>query len=119
MNQITEEDMIRSIFNIGDGVDEIPAYYLENESVIFHLGISGGKDSAAAFFKLIYESDIDPKRIICTMSDTKNEDPLTMAFVSLMAKHHPIQIHVDTLDDLATLCQFMTGEKHEFNQQGS
>jgi 3'-phosphoadenosine 5'-phosphosulfate sulfotransferase (PAPS reductase)/FAD synthetase len=92
MNQITEEDMIRSIFNIGDGVDEIPAYYLENESVIFHLGISGGKDSAAAFFKLIYESDIDPKRIICTMSDTKNEDPLTMAFVSLMAKHHPIQI---------------------------
>jgi hypothetical protein len=28
-------------------------------------------------------------------------------------------LHVNTLDDLATLCQFMTGEKHEFNQQRS
>lgn len=56
-----------------------------------HLGISGGKDSTAAWLWLLFESDCPREKIVGTFTDTQNEDPLTYAFLDLLAKLHPIE----------------------------
>jgi 3'-phosphoadenosine 5'-phosphosulfate sulfotransferase (PAPS reductase)/FAD synthetase len=48
---------------------------------IYHLGISGGKDSTATLLWAVYESGWPPDRLHPTFCDTGNEDPLTYAFI--------------------------------------
>ena len=37
--------------------------YVEKSNTIYHIGVSGGKDSAAALIWIVRESGIDPKKI--------------------------------------------------------
>lgn len=57
---------------------------------IYHLGISGGKDSTAALLWIIFESKIPKEKLIISFCDTGNEDPLTYAFIHLLERFHPI-----------------------------
>jgi len=60
---------------------------------IYHLGISGGKDSTAVLLWLIYESGWDLGRVKITFSDTGNEDPLTYAFIKMLSEQiHQIEV---------------------------
>lgn len=52
---------------------------------IFHLGLSGGKDSTAALLWIVYESGWDLDKLRVTFCDTGNEDMLTYAFLNLLS----------------------------------
>lgn len=59
---------------------------------IYHLGVSGGKDSTAVLLWLVYESDLPREKIVVTFCDTGNEDPLTYAFLEMLNERvFPIQ----------------------------
>jgi len=59
---------------------------------LFHLGVSGGKDSTAVLLWLVYESGLPRERFVVTFCDTGNEDPLTYAFLDVLSKRvFPIQ----------------------------
>lgn len=53
---------------------------------IFHVGISGGKDSAALLLWLWYESGLPHEKIMPTTNETDNEDQLTYKFIDLLAE---------------------------------
>lgn len=62
------------------------------ENTVYHVGVSGGKDSAAALLWLVYESGIDPRRIIASFSDTKNEHQWTYQHIQMLSERvHPIK----------------------------
>lgn len=59
---------------------------------IFHLGVSGGKDSTAALLWLVYESGWPLDRLIVTFCDTNNEDPFVYAYLKMLSNEvFPIQ----------------------------
>lgn len=60
---------------------------------IYHIGISGGKDSSAALLWLIYESGWPLDRVTATFCDTGNEDYYTYAFTKMLSeKVCPIEV---------------------------
>jgi len=59
---------------------------------VFHLGISGGKDSTALFLWYIYESGLPLSKLIATICDTGNEDDFTYRFVEMLSRIHPIRV---------------------------
>lgn len=59
---------------------------------IYHVGISGGKDSTACLLWLVYESGWPTDRIVATFCETDNEDPLTYAYLEMLSEMvHPIK----------------------------
>ncbi len=59
---------------------------------IYHLGVSGGKDSTAALLWLVYESGWPLSRLRVTFCDTNNEDALTYAYLAMLAERvYPIE----------------------------
>lgn len=66
--------------------------FVEKANTLYHVGISGGKDSVAALLYLIFIAKIDPLKINATFCDTKNEHEWTYAHIKLVSqKVHPIQ----------------------------
>lgn len=53
--------------------------------LIYHVGVSGGKDSTALLLWMLFESGIPHAQIRVTFSDTGNEDRLTYAHLRLIA----------------------------------
>jgi len=59
---------------------------------VYHIGISGGKDSTATLLWLIYESGWPTSRIVATFCDTDNEDVLTYNYLAMLSERvFPIQ----------------------------
>lgn len=62
------------------------------ENTVYHVGISGGKDSGAVLLWLVYESGIPRHKINATFCDTGNEHEWTYEQVRLLSeKVHPIE----------------------------
>ena len=60
---------------------------------IYHLGVSGGKDSTAVLLWLIYESGWPLSRVLVTFCDTDNEDILTYNYLAMLTERvFPIQV---------------------------
>lgn len=59
---------------------------------IYHVGISGGKDSTDLALWAWYESGLPREKIRVTFCDTENEDPLTYAFIDLLRDHFPVHV---------------------------
>lgn len=51
---------------------------------LYHIGISGGKDSTALLLWAIHKSGLPREALRCTFCDTGNEDPLTYAHIQLI-----------------------------------
>lgn len=51
---------------------------------IYHLGVSGGKDSTAVLLWLVYESGLPIEKIKVTFCDTGNEDRLTYSYLDML-----------------------------------
>lgn len=49
-------------------------------------GLSGGKDSTAAFLWLVYESGLPVSKIRAVCCDTGNEDPITYAYLAMLTE---------------------------------
>lgn len=65
---------------------------VEKPNTMYHIGVSGGKDSAAALIWLVRESGIAPSKINATFADTGNEHEWTYDHVRLLSeKVFPIQ----------------------------
>lgn len=63
------------------------------DRTIFHVGVSGGKDSVATLLFLKFESGIDPSKIRASCADTKNEHKWTEEHIKLVSENvHPIEI---------------------------
>ena len=59
---------------------------------VYHVGISGGKDSTALLLWMVYESGIPWEQIICSFCDTQNEAPETYEHIAMLsAKIFPVQ----------------------------
>ena len=64
----------------------------ETARTLYHVGISGGKDSSAALLWMLHESGVDRKRIVATFCDTGNEHAWTYGHVEWLSKNvHPIE----------------------------
>lgn len=61
---------------------------------IYHIGLSGGKDSAGALLWLRYKSGWPMSRVQVTTNETDNEDSLTYGFLALLAKKTGLPITV-------------------------
>lgn len=59
---------------------------------VYHIGISGGKDSAALALWAWYESGLPRERIDVNFCDTGNEDALTYAFIDILREHFPVRV---------------------------
>lgn len=59
---------------------------------IYHVGLSGGKDSAALALWAWYESGLPREKIRMAFCDTGNEDALTYGFIDLLREHFPIHV---------------------------
>lgn len=58
---------------------------------LFHIGISGGKDSTALLLWMVNESGIPREEMIVSFCDTQNEAPETYAHISMLsAKVFPV-----------------------------
>lgn len=70
-----------------------------SRGLIYHVGISGGKDSTALLLWILFESGIPKHMIRVTFSDTGNEDELTYAHLRLIQKVllAPFGIALETL----------------------
>ena len=69
------------------------------DNTIFHVGISGGKDSGAVLLWLVYESGIPKHKINATFCDTGNEHEWTYQQVEMLSqKVHPIETLKPELD---------------------
>lgn len=61
-------------------------------SKIYHVGISGGKDSTALLLWMMYESGIPREQIVCSFCDTQNEAKETYEHIVMLSnKVFPIQ----------------------------
>lgn len=58
-----------------------------NAGTLFHVGISGGKDSVGLLLWAIHESGIPISQLRVTSSDTGNEDELTYAHLRYLHEH--------------------------------
>lgn len=59
---------------------------------IYHIGVSGGKDSTALLLWAINESGYPRSRIVASFCDTGNEDQITYDYIKMLSeKVHPIQ----------------------------
>lgn len=62
------------------------------DNAIFHVGVSGGKDSVAALLWMVHESGIPRDRIVATFSDIGNDHEWTIKHVALISRTvHPIE----------------------------
>lgn len=62
------------------------------ENTIFHVGVSGGKDSSAVLLWMIHESGIDRSKIQATFCDIGNDHEWTLEHVKYLSQHvHPIE----------------------------
>lgn len=62
------------------------------DKTIFHVGVSGGKDSAAALLWLVHESGIPREKIRATFCDIGNDHQWTIEHVALLSERvHPIE----------------------------
>ena len=62
------------------------------QNTIFHVGVSGGKDSVAALLWMVRESGIAPEKIVATFCDIGNDHPCTIEHVQRISETvHPIQ----------------------------
>jgi len=62
------------------------------DDAIYHVGISGGKDSTAALLYLLHKADIPRENIDATFCDTGNEHQWTLDHVAMLSeKVHPIK----------------------------
>ena len=77
--------------NIGaqNNSDKAPAL---PDNTIYHVGVSGGKDSTAVLLWMIHESGIPREKINATFADTGNEHEWTYKHVEMLSKTvHPIE----------------------------
>lgn len=59
---------------------------------IYHVGVSGGKDSGAVLLWMVHESGIPRHQINATFCDTGNEHEWTYEQVEMLSRHvHPIE----------------------------
>lgn len=58
----------------------------ETMNKIFHVGISGGKDSTALLLWMVHESGIPRDKIICSFCDTQNEAQETYNQIRLLSE---------------------------------
>ena len=66
---------------------------------IYHLGLSGGKDSTAVLLWLIYESDWNLDKLRVTFCDTGNEDMSTYAFLNMLSRQvWPVKVIKPEMD---------------------
>ena len=87
---------------------------------VFHLGVSGGKDSTAALLWLVYESGWDLSKLVVSFCDTNNEDLLTYAYLEILNSHvFPIDVIHPPLDfwQLAYKKRRFPGAKRRFCTQ--
>ena len=56
------------------------------DETIYHVGVSGGKDSTAVLLWLVHESGVPHHKIDVTFSDTGNEHDLTYAQIDLLSR---------------------------------
>lgn len=69
------------------------------ENTIYHVGISGGKDSGAVLLWMVYESGIPKHKINATFCDTGNEHEWTYEQVQMLSERvHPIETLKPELD---------------------
>lgn len=62
------------------------------DKTIFHVGVSGGKDSAAALLWMVHESGISRDKIRATFCDIGNDHEWTISHVKLLSETvHPIE----------------------------
>ena len=61
---------------------------------IFHLGVSGGKDSTAALLWLCYESGWQTSKIRLSLCETENEDNLTYTYLAMLSELTGIDIEI-------------------------
>ncbi len=62
------------------------------DRTIWHVGVSGGKDSAAALLWLVRESGIPKAKIRATFCDIGNDHPWTLEHVKMLSERvHPIE----------------------------
>lgn len=62
------------------------------DNAIFHVGVSGGKDSVAALLWMVHESGIPRERIVATFCDIGNDHEWTIEHVALVSRTvHPIE----------------------------
>lgn len=62
------------------------------DNAIFHVGVSGGKDSVAALLWMVHESGIPRERIVATFCDIGNDHECTIEHVALISRTvHPIE----------------------------
>ncbi|MEI9961354.1 MAG: phosphoadenosine phosphosulfate reductase family protein [Limisphaerales bacterium] len=63
-----------------------------DDKTLFHVGVSGGKDSAAVLLWMIHESGIAREKIVASFCDISNDHPWTLQHVALLSKTvHPIE----------------------------
>jgi len=81
--------MIQSLMDLPVAPMEPPTI---TDSTIYHVGVSGGKDSAAALLWLVRESGIDPERIRASFCNIQNDHQWTLDHVAMLGeKVHPIE----------------------------
>lgn len=68
------------------------------ENTIYHVGVSGGKDSGAVLLWMVHESGIPRHKINATFCDTGNEHEWTYQQIEILSKIHPIEILKPELD---------------------
>ncbi|MDQ5945514.1 MAG: hypothetical protein QG619_936 [Pseudomonadota bacterium] len=62
------------------------------DDAIYHVGVSGGKDSGAVLLWMVHESGIPRHQINATFCDTGHEHDWTYAQIETLSKHvHPIE----------------------------
>lgn len=61
------------------------------EDCLFHVGVSGGKDSTAVLLWMIHESGVPPEMIDATFADTGNEHEWTYEHIEWLSENvHPV-----------------------------
>lgn len=79
-------------------MSDLPTTWLTDYDV-YHLGLSGGKDSTALMLWAVYESGIDPAKLVVSFNDTGNEDLLTYAWILYLSQNvHPVTVVQPPLD---------------------
>lgn len=56
------------------------------ERTLFHVGVSGGKDSAAALLWMVHKSGVPKNQIRATFCDIGNDHPWTLQHVALLSR---------------------------------